>query len=58
VVTSVNEEAPKAAVRLKGMPLPPPSGAVLPSSHTARTGAAEPMDGRNRKSSSELAEVI
>src|SRR6266436_7400050 len=45
VVTRVNDEAPKAAVRLKGMPFPPPSAVVFPSNHTANSGAADPREG-------------
>src|ERR1044071_7265661 len=41
----VKEEAPKAAVRLKGMPFPPPPAFVFPSSHTANRGAADPWEG-------------
>src|SRR6266498_5317813 len=44
VVTRVNDDAPTAAVRLNGMALPPPSGVVFPSSHTANS-AADPREG-------------
>src|ERR1700730_1214506 len=48
VVTRVTDAAPNSAVRLKGMPFPPPPGFVSPSSQTAKRGAAAPMEGTRR----------
>src|SRR4029453_2727390 len=44
LVMRVKDDAPKAAVRLNGMPFPPPPGVVFPSSHSANW-AADPREG-------------
>jgi hypothetical protein len=45
----VKDEALKAAVRLNGMPFPPPPGVVFPSSHSANW-AADPREGATIRS--------
>src|SRR5882672_8252234 len=48
VVTRVTDGAPNSAVRLNGIPLPPPPWVVSPSNQTAKRGAAAPMEGTMR----------